>query len=174
MIGENTFERELKERLDLIEAERRNAYKFELSFEYDVIEKISFGWGDIDLESGGNIYFQKSDLRVRIKPRFILRKVEDWVRQEARSKGEKSNPAKPIVHETDELDGYLTVHYQNGNYEWIEFNFRVRDGKAYLGSKTPIDRPRNGHGWIPPEVKKAILEHHPNLRISPAIPPWWS
>lgn len=110
---------------------------------------------NIELSLGGRLRFTQ--------PQFT----------ENRAAGEKANPADPIVHETETLTEYLTVHYQNGNYEWIEFNFRVRDGTAYLGSKMKVKRPRNGSGWVPPEVKEAILEHHPELSIRSERPPWW-
>lgn len=97
----------------------------------------------------------------------------DFERTESRAAGEKATPAEPIVHETDSPTEYITVHYQNGNYEWFEFNFRVRDGVAYLGSKVKLKRPRNGRGWIPPEVEEAIQEHHPGLEVSGDEPPWW-
>lgn len=110
---------------------------------------------DVELEIGGRLRFTQAQF------------------EENRAAGEKANPADPIVHETDTPTEYITVHYQNGNYEWFEFNFRVRDGTAYLGSKTRIDRPRNGSGWIPPEVKEAIQEHHSGLEVRAESPPWW-
>lgn len=110
---------------------------------------------NIELSLGGRLRFTQ--------PQF----------EENRAAGEKADPAEPIVHETDTLNGYLTVHYQNGNYEWFEFNFRVREGVAHLGCKVKLNRPVNGRGWIPPEVKEAIHRYHPHLEISAEEPPWW-
>ena len=110
---------------------------------------------DIEIEMGGRIRFTQ--------PQFT----------ENRAAGEKAHPAEPIVHETDSPTEYITVHYQNGNYEWFELNFRVRDGTAYLSSKMRVDRPRNGSGWVPGEVKEVIREHHPELKVSSCPPPWW-
>lgn len=92
---------------------------------------------------------------------------------ESRAAGEKANPATPIVHETDNPTEYLTVNYQNGNYEWFEYNFRIDDGTAYLASRFKIDNPHNGRGWVPPEVKEAIQRHHPDLYVSEQEPPDW-
>lgn len=114
------------------------------------------GQPNVELGIGGRLRFDQ--------PQFT----------ENRAAGETATPADPIMRETDALAGYLTVHYQNGNYEWFEFNFRVRDGVAYLGSKVKLDRPRNGRGWIPPAVRDAIHEHHPELEVRDEAPPWWS
>lgn len=111
---------------------------------------------DIDLELGGRLRFTQ--------PQFT----------EKRWEGEEANPADPILRETDNPTDYLTVHYQNGNYEWKEFNFRIEDGTAYLSSKMKVENPTNGHGWIPPEVDAVIQEHHPNLEVSSDYPPSWS
>lgn len=110
---------------------------------------------DVELEVGGRLRFTQ--------PQFAENRVN----------GETASPADPIVHETNTPTEYITVHYQNGNYEWFEFNFRVRDGVAYLGCKVKLKRPTNGRGWIPPAVKDAIKEHHPELEIRNEAPPWW-
>lgn len=111
----------------------------------------------VHLELGGRLRFTKDDF--------------EW--SENRQGGETASPAEPLVHETDSPTEYLTVHYQNGNYEWFEFNFRVDDGTAYLGSKVRLSQPRNGRGWIPPEVREAIQDYHPELDVVSDPPPWW-
>lgn len=98
---------------------------------------------------------------------------KDFEMTENRRAGEEANPAKPIIHETDNPTEYITVHYQNGNYEWFEFDFRIRGETAYLASRTRISHPKNGHGWVPPEVEEVITEHHPNLEVSNEKPPDW-
>lgn len=129
-------------------------------------------WKRIEFENG-HIGFSDMELQVAVSPRLYLTEDITGRKTENRARGETATPAAPIVHETDSPTEYLTVHYQNGNYEWFEFNFRVRNGVAYLGSKMRITRPQNGRGWIPPEVKDAIHKHHPDLEVSPHPPPWW-
>lgn len=97
----------------------------------------------------------------------------EFEQTEDRSSGELATPADPVVHETRGSTEYITVHYQNGNYEWFEYNFRVRDGTAYLGSKLRLSDPRNGSGWVPPRVKVAVKEYHPGLTVTEERPPWW-
>lgn len=166
-------ERSLQDRLNLIEAQKRGEYGYEVKADFAITTHIRFSWHGYDLDIGGYIDFRESDLEVAVSPTFYLRLTEEWTYGEARSKGEGATPAEPIVHETGDLShGYLTVHYQNGNYEWFELNFRVRDGVAYLASKVRVERPRSGRGWIPPEVKDAIHAHHTDLEIRNATPPW--
>lgn len=87
--------------------------------------------------------------------------------------GEKAHKADPIVHETNNPTEYITVHYQNGNYDWFEFNFRIRDGTAYLGSVTRVERVTDSSRWVPGAVVDAINKHHPELEVVPDRPPWW-
>jgi len=77
------------------------------------------------------------------------------------------NPDDVKVLETDNPNGYLTVHRPSGNNQYTyEFCFRV---DAHTATLTTLTRMEDGKdctlGWIPEEVREAIHHYHPNMSI---------
>lgn len=103
-----------------------------------------------------------------------LRETADYFGAGERLPGEEGYSAEPIVHEKDDPRGYITVHWMNGDGTWFEFGFRIRDGVAYLGSVTRVERVSDTPRWVPSEVEDAINKHHPDLTVTDDPPPWWN
>lgn len=169
--AERWKDRSVEERLNFISSEGKE-YRIEPKF--DVTQRIYLKFPVVGGNGLGTMFFHESDLRIDVSPLFVFTVEPESLFTENRSKGEKANPAEPIVHEKGSLEsGYLTVHYQNGNYKWWELNFRVRDDTAYLSSKTMLRCPGRGGSYIPTEVCKKVREYHPHLNIVRRKPPWW-
>lgn len=149
-----------------------NPGEFVMRFGFSASLSYECEWMPMGIETG-RINFSEFSRELAVSLHLYFKKEIPGQRTEARSRGETANPAPPIVHETDNPTEYITVNYQNGNYEWFEYNFRVRNGTAYLGSKMRVSNPHNGQGWIPPEVEAAIQYHHPDLEVTNRRPPWW-
>lgn len=165
----------LSERLIEEGKERDGEFYFKILTELDIDASFQFSYPTFNMKIGGSVSIPRSDNEMEIDPTFHVVLRKRGVRDEKRQGwGEEAEPFSPIVRETDSVNGgYITVHYQDGHYDWWEYNFRVGSGNAYLSSKTTVDDPYNGFGWVPPEVVDAIQEHHPDLEVLNVKPPWW-
>lgn len=76
-------------------------------------------------------------------------------------------PGEVDVLETDDPNGYLTVHRRSGNNQnTYEFCFRVSGHTATLTTLTRLDDAKDCTlGWVPDDVREAIKHHHPNMTI---------